>query len=178
MKLLKRLLATCRSESSELPERVRREADRSRQLAIYDQQSGLLSPWYFQLRVLEECRRCRRYGHAMALLAFDAANLGPKPKAGDWTLWESVAISSLMEQVRETDLVGALGGSEFIVCLVQCDAAGAARFLQRVAREGTEAWEIGLAVFPDEQVEGKELIALARSRRHLWESGEDLARAA
>ena len=34
------------------------EGDR---LAIYDQDSGLLARWYFELRLVEETRRCQRY---------------------------------------------------------------------------------------------------------------------
>ena len=45
---------------SELLNRAVEEADRGRQLAIYDRDTGLMAKWYLILRCEEECYRAIR----------------------------------------------------------------------------------------------------------------------
>jgi len=179
MPLLRLLRKNREQEAVQLQERIRLEADKGRQLAIYDQRLGLLARWYFELRILEECRRCTRYGYSMVLLTLGAAVTEPKSTTNRWSSAESDSIRTMMQQVRETDLVGALGPTEFAIGLIQCDRQGAATLLRRLVPEveGID-WQVGLAVFPDDQLEGKDLLELALSRRAPWKVASNDSRQA
>ena len=70
--------------------------------------------------------------------------------------------------IRTVDLAAILGPMEFVVCLVHCDRAGSAIALTRLVKalDGYEP-STGVALYPEDNCEPKQLIELARSRaRH------------
>jgi diguanylate cyclase (GGDEF)-like protein len=72
-----------------------------------------------------EEERCRRYGHPACIISLDLDDLKPindrnGHKSGDELL--VAAAKTLLESVRETDIVARTGGDEFSALCVDCDA--------------------------------------------------------
>ena len=142
--------------AGELEARMTQEAERGRRLAIYDQRTGLLARWYFELRLLEETHRCKRYGLPMAVLT-----LRTSTKTGE----ESAEQTSVVARsLRSTDLAADLGVGQFAICLLHNDRTAAALVLRRLMRElDDNDCQVGMAVYPDDECEGKALVELALS---------------
>lgn len=150
-------------------QRMTQEADRGRRLAIYNPATGLLAQWYFELRVDEEAARARRYGLSLVILtlagtqADDSIERNPLGRGTDQT---AAAVS---RSVRGTDLVGTVGFSELAICLVHCDRAGAIPVIRRLMDVlGAGDWRLGIAVYPDDDFSGKDLIQVAQARSAPW----------
>ncbi len=144
------------------------QAERSRRMAIFDQESGLFSRWYLELRLHEECLRAGRYDLSISVLSVRSTSaLTTSPEA--WARKAALAAERAARSVRCTDLTASLGRGEFAVCLLHCDRRGAANALRRLmdSLEGSD-WQVGLASFPDDAGEGKALLELAISRYAPW----------
>jgi len=154
--------------AAELKARVTQEAERGRRLAIYDQQSGLLARWYFELRLLEETHRCQRYEMPMAVLTLRTSTEAMAGQNGGRGLDKSGAIA---RSLRSTDLAADLGIGEYALCLLHCDRAGAASVLRRLMGElADNDCQVGMAIYPDDDREGKALVELALSRSAPWKA--------
>jgi len=103
--------------------------------ARVDPLTGLLNRRGFQERLGVEVARAIRDGDELAVVAFDIdhfkrVNDAHGHEAGDRVLaWLG---SVLTEQARATDVVGRVGGEEFVVVLPRADSAGAYTFADRV----------------------------------------------
>lgn len=142
------------------------EVRRKGRLGIYDFQSGLYKRAYLDLRLHEEHLRCRRYGTSMALLTIKLGAVDLAAFSTDsWGSQVADLAHTVATTVRAVDITAALAPLEFAICLVHCNRQGAEQAIARLLRElkGLPA-EIGLAVFPDDDCDGKDLIELARSR--------------
>jgi GGDEF domain-containing protein len=138
----------------------------NRRLALYDASSGLYNRWYLELRLQEEYLRCNRYGLSMAVVCMKLGQVGLAQISTDsWGGLASELARTMGKSVRAVDITAALGPLEFAICLVHCDRKGAERAIKRVLEEldGGHA-RVGLAVYPEDDCDGKALIELARSR--------------
>jgi GGDEF domain-containing protein len=138
----------------------------NRRLALYDTSSGLYNRWYLELRLQEEFLRCNRYDLSMAVVCMKLGQVGLAAISTDsWGGLASELARTMARSVRAVDITAALGPLEFAICLVHCDRAGAEVAIDRVLREldGRPA-DVGLAVYPEDNCDGKALIELARRR--------------
>jgi diguanylate cyclase (GGDEF)-like protein len=133
------LTAKVRSAIMQLMEEVeslRRELEQSRQRITYLEQladQDALAPVANRRAFVRELSRimafAERYGTESSLIYFDVNGLKPindtyGHPAGDATLMRIADV--LVENVRESDVVGRLGGDEFAVILSQADSPTAA----------------------------------------------------
>jgi diguanylate cyclase (GGDEF)-like protein len=105
-----------------------------RQLANYDELTGVLRRRRFMERLDEAVASARRYGHPLALALCDVDDLKPindvrGHAVGDRCL--SAFAATLTGAVRATDFVGRYGGDEFVVAFPHTKAADAAAALER-----------------------------------------------
>ncbi len=119
-------------------ERTRQLEDQNRQLerlATRDPLTGLYNRRYIEEKLEEETARARRYGPPLSVVLLDLDNfkmvndtLGHQ--TGDEVL---VAIAqSLRKDVRQVDVVGRIGGEEFIVILPNTPAKSAVTMGERI----------------------------------------------
>lgn len=163
------MVGAARKQPAFQAQRIVQEVERGRRLAIYDPSSGLLAQWYFELRLIEETMRAKRYGLSLVVLtvtgSFAASDDEVSALGGNRTELSSIALRS----VRQTDLVGSRGFSAFTICLTHCERAGAAPVVRRLMEAlGDGDWQIGMAVYPDDDCQGRELIDLAGRRSVPW----------
>ncbi|MGQ9366257.1 GGDEF domain-containing response regulator [Azospirillum sp. ST 5-10] len=112
--------------------RMQRELER---LAITDGLTGALNRRHFLERGLEEVQRARRHGRDLALLMLDidhfkAINDTHGHAAGDDAIRTCVRTCRAM--IRQTDVLGRLGGEEFAILLPETDRPGATLVANRV----------------------------------------------
>ena len=146
------LLIILRPEKpSDFRVRYQRKIRGVRPISIRDGGFGLYHPWYFDLRVKEKAKRCRRNGFSMAL-----EKLGPEDPSNAGILAAST--------IRAVDLSTALSPLEFAICLLHCDHAGAEGLISRL-QDSLLPYEcsFGLAIFPNGADNAKDLIEIARS---------------
>lgn len=163
------VFAVLRKRAPDSPQRMVQEAERGRRLAIYDPSSGVLAQWYFELRLLEETLRAKRYGLPMVVLTVDGSSAATDDEVGAFGGGRKEASLIAANLVRGTDFVGSIGFSGFAVCLIHCDRKHAVPVIRRLMEGlGEGAWRIGMAVYPDDECEGKELIEVATRRSAPW----------
>jgi hypothetical protein len=105
----------------------------------------------FGRRLQEEIARAKRFGLELGLVVVTVR--GPEPASGERLV---ALLDTLKHEVRDSDLVGRLGGARLAALLVQTGEAGAARVTARLrdrlmAAAGTEPASdvvVGSAVFP------------------------------
>lgn len=106
-----------------------------RQLATYDDLTGLLNRREFDRVLHDEQERARRFGQSVSLVMLDvdrfkSVNDTHGHQIGDEILKE--VSRRIRGQVRDVDRVARFGGEEFAVVLLQTDRAGAAEFAARI----------------------------------------------
>ena len=122
------------SEPARLREMVRHEADHDPLTGVYNRRA-------FSRLLDHHVAYARRYHRDGALVVLDVDGLREinhayGVSAGD-TVLESVA-HAIRERLRETDVVGRIGGDEFGVMLPEIDVEGARRVTADVVRAATE----------------------------------------
>nr|WP_276612075.1 sensor domain-containing diguanylate cyclase [Kineococcus vitellinus] len=132
--LTARLLSTV-LELEMRAEHQRRLAEHALQVAEQDALTGLPNRRAWDRALAREQARCTRYGHPASVVVVDlngfkAVNDTRGHPAGDELL--RACADRLRSGTRAGDLVARLGGDEFALLLPECDAAGAARELERV----------------------------------------------
>ncbi len=139
-------IATERDAALAEAERLARRLAEVEQLADRDPLTPVLNRRAFLREVQRTAAFCARYDAPASLVYFDldgfkAVNDRHGHAAGDAVL--GAVAAALLDNVRESDVVGRLGGDEFAVLLAQAEAgAGAAK-----ARSLTAALEGELVVF-------------------------------
>ncbi len=111
-----------------LKEELRRQANT-------DQLTGISNRRHFLEAAGTELARSRRYGHALSVLLFDLdhfkeINDRHGHQAGDRVLMESARHSQAL--IRDSDLIGRMGGEEFAVLLPETGHGDAAALAQRL----------------------------------------------
>jgi diguanylate cyclase (GGDEF)-like protein len=136
--------------------------ERVRQLAYIDGLTGIFNRRFFELRIVEEMERARRFEAGMAVIMVDidqfkSLNDEFGHLLGDEVLRQICSIFS--QQLRKIDVVCRYGGEEFVILLSQTNAEHALRVAEKLRRV-VETWQfpgvpravtisIGAAVFPE-----------------------------
>lgn len=113
------------------------QAAKAREMAMTDPLTGLANRRKAMAEIDQQILQCRQEGRKLSLIIFDldhfkSVNDGYGHQAGDEVLKRTAAIA--MAQIRDSDLVGRVGGEEFIWLLPDaCDdiAGNAAERLRR-----------------------------------------------
>ncbi len=149
----------------------------SQALLHMDDLTGLFNHRYLDIALERETKRALRYGSNLSLLFIDLDHFKPINDTfghlvGSQVLKEVAAI--IKACVRDVDLVFRFGGDEFVVILIEADAAAGLRTAVRIQEKiqnskfvvGKDAIaqvtsSIGVAAFPEHTDEKERLIALA-----------------
>jgi diguanylate cyclase (GGDEF)-like protein len=143
-------------------------------LALWDSVTGLPNRTFLLDRLGEEIARAQRHGRRFALLMFDldgfkAVNDTHGHAAGDRVL--AAVGSRAARSMRVSDVVGRIGGDEFMALLPEASADGAAAVAEKLRIALAQPYplgritarlsgSIGIAFFPDH---GRDAEALQRA---------------
>jgi diguanylate cyclase (GGDEF)-like protein len=148
--------------------------ERVKQLAYLDGLTGIFNRRYFELRIMEEIERARRFEAGMALLMIDIDQFKRLNDEFGHLLGDEVLrqVSSIFhQQLRKIDVVCRYGGEEFAILLSQTDAEHAMRVAEKL-RKLIDEWEfpgvprtvtisVGVASFPEDGLTRDELVRAA-----------------
>src|SRR3984885_2748178 len=136
--------------------------ERVKQLAYLDGLTGIFNRRFFEMRILEEIERARRYGSGMAVIMADIDQFKRLNDEFGHVLGDEVLrqVSSLFhQQVRKIDVVCRYGGEEFGILLAQVNPEQALSIAENI-RKRVEGWQFpgvprtvtisaGAAAFPE-----------------------------
>jgi diguanylate cyclase (GGDEF)-like protein len=135
--------------------------ERVKQLAYLDGLTGIFNRRFFELRIMEEIERARRYGTGMAVIMADIDQFKRLNDEFGHLLGDEVLrqVSSLFhQQLRKIDVVCRYGGEEFAILLTQTNEQQALTIAEKLRRmvEGfqfpgvprTVTISAGVAAFP------------------------------
>ena len=148
--------------------------ERVKQLAYLDGLTGIFNRRFFELRILEEIDRARRYGTGMAVIMADIDQFKRLNDEFGHVLGDEVLrqVSSLFhQQVRKIDVVCRYGGEEFGILLTQTMPQHAMNIAEKL-RKMVAGWQFpgvprtvtisaGAAAFPDQGTTRDELVKAA-----------------
>jgi two-component system, cell cycle response regulator len=148
--------------------------ERVKQLAYLDGLTGIFNRRFFELRIVEEIERARRYGSGMAVIMADIDQFKLLNDEFGHLLGDEVLrqVSSLFhQQLRKIDTVCRYGGEEFGILLTQTNAKHAASVAEKLRRM-VEIWQFpgvprtvsisaGVAAFPDHGTTRDDLVRAA-----------------
>jgi diguanylate cyclase (GGDEF)-like protein len=148
--------------------------ERVKQLAYLDGLTGIFNRRFFELRIMEEIERARRYGTGMAVIMADIDGFKRLNDEFGHLLGDEVLrqVSSLFhQQLRKIDVVCRYGGEEFAILLTQTNAQQAVAIAEKLRRL-VEAYQFpgvprtvtisaGVAAFPAHGSTRNEMIRAA-----------------
>jgi len=148
--------------------------ERVKQLAYLDGLTGIFNRRFFEMRIMEEIERARRYSAGMAIVMTDIDQFKKLNDEFGHLLGDEVLrqVSSIFHQnLRKIDVVCRYGGEEFALLLPQTSAAQAMVVAEKL-RKLTEGWQFpgvprpvtisaGVAAFPDDGASRDELVRAA-----------------
>jgi diguanylate cyclase (GGDEF)-like protein len=148
--------------------------ERVKQLAYLDGLTGIFNRRFFELRIMEEIERARRYNTGMAVIMADIDQFKRLNDEFGHLLGDEVLrqVSSLFHQhVRKIDVVCRYGGEEFAILLTQTHAEHALNVAEKL-RRAVESWQFpgvpstvtisaGAAAYPQHGVTRDELVSAA-----------------
>ena len=117
--------------------------DRVKQLAYLDGLTGIFNRRFFELRIMEEIERARRYSTGLAVVMADIDQFKQLNDEFGHLLGDEVLrqVSSLFQrQLRKIDIVCRYGGEEFAILLPQTNAQQAHATAEKLRRL-VEGWE-------------------------------------
>ncbi len=148
--------------------------ERVKQLAYMDGLTGIFNRRYFELRIMEEIERAKRYGNGMSVLLadidkFKKLNDDFGHLAGDEVLRQVSEI--FRNHLRKIDIVCRYGGEEFGVLLPETSGQLALKVAEKL-RKAVECFQFrgvplsvtmsaGIAAFPDHGTKRDELVRAA-----------------
>jgi len=148
--------------------------ERVKQLAYLDGLTGIFNRRFFELRIMEEIERARRYGTGMAVIMADIDGFKRLNDEFGHLLGDEVLrqVSSLFhQQLRKIDVVCRFGGEEFAVLLTQTTAQPSVAIAEKLRRSvetfqfpgvpRTVTISAGVAAFPTHGMTRDELIRAA-----------------
>ncbi len=150
--------------------------ERVKQLAYLDGLTGIFNRRFFELRIMEEIERARRFGTGMAVIMADIDQFKQLNDDFGHLLGDEVLrqVSSLFHQhLRKIDVVCRYGGEEFAILLTQTNAQQAQAIAEKLCRLVGE-WQFpgvprsvtisaGVAAFPAHGRSRDEMIRAADS---------------
>jgi len=148
--------------------------ERVKQLAYLDGLTGIFNRRYFEMRVVEEIDRARRFNSGMAVLMIDIDQFKRLNDEFGHLLGDEVLrqVSSMFhQQVRKIDVVCRFGGEEFAILLSQTNPQHSLAVAEKLRRL-VENWQFpgvpqrvtisaGVATFPDHGTTRDELVKSA-----------------
>jgi diguanylate cyclase (GGDEF)-like protein len=148
--------------------------ERVKQLAYLDGLTGIFNRRFFELRIMEEIERARRYGTGMAVIMADIDQFKRLNDEFGHVLGDEVLrqVSSLFhQQLRKIDVVCRYGGEEFAILLTQTNAQHAMNIAEKL-RKMVAAWQFpgvprtvtisaGAAAFPEHGTTRDDLVKAA-----------------
>jgi diguanylate cyclase (GGDEF)-like protein len=148
--------------------------ERVKQLAYLDGLTGIFNRRFFELRVVEEIDRARRFNGGMAVLMVDIDQFKRLNDEFGHLLGDEVLrqVSSMFhQQLRKIDVVCRFGGEEFAILLSQTNPQHALAVAEKLRRL-VESWQFpgvprcvtisaGVATFPDHGTTRDELVKSA-----------------
>ncbi len=162
--------------------------EKALQQSRFDGLTQLCNRQYFEELITLVAEQSRRNGQGFQLVIFDLNDFKPvNDQFGHGTGDELIRVfaAALAENKRETDVVGRLGGDEFIAAYLYCTAQDVDRKMEEIRRELAErpvkgflpqespaernltvAFSYGTAAFPEEGTGLQELITLADERMY------------
>jgi diguanylate cyclase (GGDEF)-like protein len=117
--------------------------ERVKQLAYLDGLTGIFNRRFFELRIMEEIERARRYGNGMAVIMADIDHFKLLNDEFGHLLGDEVLrqVSSLFhQQLRKIDIVCRYGGEEFGILLTQTSVQHAMSVAEKL-RKIVEGWQ-------------------------------------
>lgn len=111
--------------------------ERVKQLAYLDGLTGIFNRRFFELRIMEEIERARRFGTGMAVIMADIDQFKRLNDEFGHLLGDEVLrqVSSLFnQQLRKIDVVCRYGGEEFAILLTQTNEKQAAAIAEKLRR--------------------------------------------
>jgi diguanylate cyclase (GGDEF)-like protein len=117
--------------------------ERVRQLAYLDGLTGIFNRRFFELRIVEEIDRARRYDTGMAVVMVDIDQFKRLNDEFGHLLGDEVLrqVSSIFhQQLRKIDVLCRYGGEEFAILLSQTNAVHALGVAEKL-RKTVEAWQ-------------------------------------
>jgi diguanylate cyclase (GGDEF)-like protein len=111
--------------------------ERVKQLAYLDGLTGIFNRRFFELRILEEIERARRYDTGMAVIMADIDQFKKLNDEFGHLLGDEVLrqVSSLFhQQLRKIDVVCRYGGEEFAILLTQTNTQQAINIAEKLRR--------------------------------------------
>lgn len=111
--------------------------ERVKQLAYLDGLTGIFNRRFFELRIIEEIERARRYASGMAVIMADIDQFKRLNDEFGHLLGDEVLrqVSSLFhQQVRKVDVVCRYGGEEFAILLTQISTQQAIAIAEKLRR--------------------------------------------
>ncbi|HWY54284.1 MAG TPA: sensor domain-containing diguanylate cyclase [Terriglobales bacterium] len=117
--------------------------ERVKQLAYLDGLTGIFNRRFFELRIVEEIDRARRYQTGMAILMVDIDQFKRLNDEFGHLLGDEVLrqVSSIFhQQLRKVDVLCRYGGEEFAILLSQTNAVHALGVAEKL-RKTVEAWQ-------------------------------------
>jgi diguanylate cyclase (GGDEF)-like protein len=150
--------------------------ERVKQLAYLDGLTGIFNRRFFELRIMEEIERARRYGTGMAVIMADIDQFKRLNDEFGHVLGDEVlrqASSLFHQQLRKIDVVCRYGGEEFGILLTQTNAQHAMNIAEKL-RKMVAGWQFpgvprtvtisaGAAAFPDHGITRDDLVRAADS---------------
>jgi diguanylate cyclase (GGDEF)-like protein len=147
--------------------------ERTATMAITDGLTGLYTHRYFQERLTEEVKMATRYDKKLALITVDMDHFKQYNDTlghpeGDKVLKDFAAL--VKAYTRDSDLVCRIGGDEFIILLKEVDKKNAIQKAEAIRQAVQNRFyerpvqitsSIGLATFPDDTDNKKDLIKFA-----------------
>jgi GGDEF domain-containing protein len=136
-----------------------------RRLSILDPHTGLLQRWYFELRVADEARRCRRYGMGMSTLFIKIEADEALVTDPDWTTEVQMdVIQVFARQMRAVDLASRIDDREFALCLPHTGEQGAMSLAWRISQNiGAYQVTVRKAMAPDQGLDFDALYEVAEA---------------
>ena len=117
--------------------------DRVKQLAYLDGLTGIFNRRFFEMRIMEEIERARRYGTGMAVIMADIDSFKRLNDEFGHVLGDEVLrqVSSVFhQQLRKVDVVCRYGGEEFGILLTQVNAQQALLVAEKL-RKAIAHWQ-------------------------------------
>jgi diguanylate cyclase (GGDEF)-like protein len=158
--------------------------ERVRQLAYVDGLTGIFNRRYFEVRILEEIERARRYEGSMSVLMVDIDKFKRLNDEfghllGDETLRQVTSI--FIQHLRKVDIVCRYGGEEFAIIVPETAGESAVAVAEKLRRV-VETWNfagvprpvtisIGVAEFPRNGATRDELVRAADTALYLAKQG-------